>query len=1310
MRTLINDKWTFAECAPGTEAEAVFRASDIPSDKETTDPPPAFRPVDLPHDWMITDVRNLYRSSVGLYQRTLVLDASRHNSVFFEGVYMRTTVFLNGRKIFFWPYGYTSFEVDLTPYQKAGENVLTLHVDYRSPNTRWYSGAGIYRDVWLLEKDPVHIPEGGVYAHTEAVEPEQMREVISTEAGSPTQRSDSSRFRITIDTEVTSPAPGADVIVRHVLRDADGNIVASSESALRNTDGSIGAMAESALQHAGGSIVASSESALRNTDGSIVASSESAPEDASQSARPSYSVNTQILQPENVTCWDIENPYLYTLETCVLCDDILRDSCTQKIGFRTILFDPDEGFFLNGRHVKIFGACMHHDLGALGAAFNKKAARRQLEKLRTLGINAIRTSHNPPAVGLMELCDEMGFLVNSDAFDMWEQPKTENDYGIFFHEWCERDVESWIRRDRNHPSVIMWSCGNEIPDTNNLSAVAIAERLERAMRRHDPRHNAYTTIASNFVAWENAQKSQDVFELSGYNYLESVYDEHHEKFPHWCIYGSETASTVQSRGIYHFPKSNRLLTYEDQQCSSLDNCSTNWGAKNVHRFITDDRDRPYSAGQFIWTGWDYIGEPTPYFSKNSFFGHIDTAGFYKDTAYILKAARVPCEKDPFVHISPYWDFNVGQMIDVDVYSNAPRVELFFLEEHEQEGEGTYSTDTAPVKIGEKLLDQARDTDFSAHFRLPYRPGVLRAVAYDNKGNIIATDESGSYGDPVSIRLAAEYDSISADGEDLQFIQISVQDAMGREVRNARNRMAVSVTGPARLVGMDNGDSTDYDEYKCSSRKLFSGKLLAILAATKEPGTVTIRVTSPGLTPAELTFPAVPAKGRDGICCSYRIPGSYGSDYGTSEDAADPPISEIRNEAGVPGEGNTSGEGYTPSSMSDEVPIRKLTLTCTPASLIGAALTPEQPSAEISARIEPANATYRDVHFKAVTSDGIESRAVKIEMLPSGVSTSQKDGKPEEGSAAGVPQDENTPSDSTLCSINERTFRIRMTAVSDGTFRLVASANNGKDHPEILSDLEFSVTGFGSATLDPYTMVHGCEYAKSSKEALLSFRGSVNFGDGNVIRFDNVDFGDYGSDELHLSLFSFRSEEPVEIRDEAPDGSELLFSGNYAVPSEYNVLQEDTFQLKKRLRGIRSLTFRFEHGLVLGGFRMTRQEKAYGLIPATEHGMITGDFYEEREDGIYHIGNNVDIEFPGMNFRDGVSGITITGRARKTVNPIHIRFFSGDTVVKQVVEFPVSEEPQTLTFPLEGFLGEGRVNFIFLPGSDFDLMSFRFEAK
>ena len=1191
MRTLINDQWSFAEYPAGTEASAILTELSASSSL-----PPQFQPVDLPHDWMISDTKDLYRSSVGAYVRTLQLEPEQHNSVFFEGVYMRTTVFLNGEEIFFWPYGYTSFEVDLTPYQKPGENVLLVHVDYRCPNTRWYSGAGIFRDVYLLSKDPVHIPEGGVYFHAEPSE------------GAVDGPESASSFRVTIDTEVVSPVPvEKGVTVRHTLKDQHGRVVADSQAA--------------------------------------------------QGLYSEPTLGTQSFMVSGVTLWDTLNPYLYTLETTVFCKGHITDTLTQKVGFRTLRFSPAEGFFLNGRHTKLNGACMHHDLGALGSAFNRKAARRQLEELQELGINAIRTSHNPPAVGLMELADEMGILVNSDAFDMWEQPKTENDYGIFFHEWCERDVTSWIRRDRNHPSVIMWSCGNEIPDTNSPSAIPIAKRLRDAIRRNDPRHNAYSTIASNYVAWENAQKVQEIFELSGYNYLESVYDEHREKFPHWCIYGSETASTVQSRGIYHFPQNRRVLTYEDQQCSALDNCSTNWGAKSVHRFITDDRDRPFSAGQFIWTGWDYIGEPTPYFSKNSFFGHIDTAGFYKDTAYILKAAWVPVSDDPFVHISPYWDFNEGQLIDIEVYSNAPRVALFF------NGE----------LVGEKALDQRKDADFSAHFTLPWQPGLLRAEAYDPSGKCIAFDETGSFGDPVSVHLAPEYDTLLANGEDLQFVEITVLDAEGREVRNARNRVQVSVSGAARLVGLDNGDSTDYDPYQCSSRRLFSGKLMAILASTEEAGEVTLKVSSAGLEPANLTFSTLPAPKREGSSCSFRIADINHSD---SSDEAN-----TRHSGDQSSHPEDAGRGIS----SPEIPIRKLELssTCT-------CLTPEQPEAELTVRILPANASYREVHFKAVTAEGIESHAVKIDLL------SQDEAPQENDEPSQIGKD---PSSLLI--------RAKVTAVSDGTFRLTASANNGKDHPEILSELEMSVTGFGSASLDPYDYVHGCQYTESTKEALLSFRGSVNFSDGNVIRFDHVDFGDYGSDLLYLSLFSFRNEEAVEIWDGEPDQSDLLFSGTYSVPSEYNVLQEDHFQLKKRLQGIRSLTFRFEHGFVLGGFRMEKQEKAYSLIPASAHGMITGDSYRDLAEGVFAIGNNVDIEYTGMNFSKGVSSVTITGRARKAANPVHIRFFAGDDVIKRVVEFPVSEEPQTLTFPLEGFRGEGKINFIFLPGSDFDLISFRF---
>lgn len=1154
MRTLINNNWSFGKFQPGTPVETVFDVLHNGTASDTVMSP--FAPVDIPHDWMIYNTNALYQSSIGCYVRTLELDSSKHNFIYFEGVYMNTTVYLNGKKIFFWPYGYTSFEVDLTEFQLNGENELLVYVDYREPNSRWYSGAGIYRDVWLDTKEEVRIVTNGVYVNS-----------TLCEDGS---------FKVIVDTEVlSSDRKHNEAIIVHVLQDANGNPVTVSESKLTLYREPV--------------------------------------------------INTQFFYVKNVHYWDIDDPYLYTLTTILRYDGCTLDVHNQKIGFRTIEFDPDKGFFLNGRNVKIHGSCMHHDLGSLGAAFNKNALRRQFRELKKMGINSVRTSHNPPAVAFMDLADEMGILIDSEAFDMWEEKMTENDYGNFFHEWCEKDVASWVRRDRNRPSVIMWSIGNEIPDTNHEGGLKTTIRLRDAVRRHDYRHNAYTTIGSNYVAWENAQKCSDELELSGYNYLERVYDEHHYgKYPHWCIYGSETASTVQSRGIYHFPKSNRLLTYEDMQCSCLDNCSTNWGAKSVVKAIADDRDAEYCFGQYIWTGWDYIGEPTPYFSKNSYFGHIDTAGFWKDTAFMFKGEWVDYKKDPFVHLSPYWDFNPGQLIDINIFSNAPKIELYF-------NDGL---------IGSKELNHTRGMDFTDSWQLPYEKGTLKAVAYDEDGNVIATDTKSSFSNPVKIKLEPETETIRADGEDLMFIAVSVTDENDVEVANARNRVFVKVEGPARLVGMDNGDSTDYDQYKTNSRKLFSGKLMVVIASTTEPGTVNVSVSSKDLPTETISFETTPAQAREGISCNYKISNGNCDNIGNT----------TKNE---------------PENLYNEVPIRKITLTCDSERT----LCKDNTSATLSAVIDPSNATYSDITWKAVTYTGIEANFVNIE---------------------------------------DNGLTARVTALGNGEFRLLCVANNGKPHTEIMSELEFSIEGMGSATIDAYSMVHGCQYSECNTDALLSFRGGVNFtNDYNIITFDHIDFGEYGSDELAFSIFTFRDSEPVEIWDGEPENSDLLFKGTYAIKSIYNVFQENIFKLNKRIKGIRSITFRFHSGFVFGGFYMLKKEKAYGELYTTEYNMITGDSYRIENDGIYAIGNNVDIEFRNMNFTDGISSISITGRSHIPSNPVHVRFHGENGDVNQICEFPESEEIQTISFPLESVTGDNKVNFIFLPGSNFDFIGFKF---
>ncbi|MCL1862193.1 MAG: DUF4982 domain-containing protein, partial [Defluviitaleaceae bacterium] len=397
----------------------------------------------------------------------------------------------------------------------------------------------------------------------------------------------------------------------------------------------------------------------------------------------------------------------------------------------------------------------------------------------------------PPAAVFMELCDQMGFLVMSEFSDVWKKSKTKYDYARFFEEWAERDVASWVRRDRNCPSLIMWSIGNEIYDTHADydDGAATLRFLAGEVRRHDPANNAEITICSNYLPWENTQKCADILKLVGYNYADNLYAEHGAKFPDWKIYGGETAAIVQSRGVYHFPLSKALLADDDQQCSALGNSATSWGAKSTEAVIAAHED---NMGQFIWTGFDYIGEPTPYHTKNSYFGQIDTAGFVKDSFYIYKAAWTD---KTVLHLYPYWDWSPGQPIDVRIASNAPKTELF---------------------LNGKSLGTGRD------FVVPYKAGVLKAVAYDENGRIIAETQRKSFGDAENLAV-----DIVQHGE-LAFVEITAVDIDNNPVENANNRVIIDMKN-GELLGLDNGDSTDYDQYQNTNhRRMFNGKLLAII--------------------------------------------------------------------------------------------------------------------------------------------------------------------------------------------------------------------------------------------------------------------------------------------------------------------------------------------------------------------------------------------------------------------------------------------------------------------------------------------------
>ena len=738
-----------------------------------------FYPVNLPHDWLIANSADHYENSEGWYQKTissdiLPFDASSDDDwlLYFEGVYMDCTIFVNGMQAGEWKYGYSSFEVRLTPFLKTGENTILVHVRYQSPNSRWYSGAGIYRSVWLKKVPAVHIASDGIAAETHLIE------------------------------------NGKWSLCMHTTLEKEGMQLSAKDFFASENDNPNTSLSLSFC--------------VQTLDGTVILSE--IPEDTPVTLT-------------NIKPWDINKPNLYKI-VCTLSENgTAIQTETITTGFRTTRFDTNEGFFLNDVHIKLKGVCQHHDLGALGSAVNRSAIKRQLTILKSMGVNAVRTTHNMPAVELLELADEMGILIVDEAFDMWEMSKTTYDYARFFKEWSARDVKSWICRDRNHPCVILWSIGNEIYDTHaNEHGQEITRYLKEQVLLHDPYGHALPTIGSNFMQGENARKCADILKIAGYNYAERLYNKQHADHPDWVIYGSETSSTVQGRGIYHFPLAKPLLTDDDGQCSSLGNSTVNWGAKNQQFCAVSDLHMPFSLGQFLWSGFDYIGEPTPYQSRNSFFGQIDTAGFPKDAYYFYQSVWTDAKTNPMIHILPYWDFNPDQMIDVRVYTNAPKVALFL--------NGTL--------IGEKTLAHTEEDNMIADWQLPFEAGTLKAIAYDENGVEIARDEASSFGDAASLHLTANRSQVTADGSELIFVTIDALDTDGHAVANANNRVHVTVTGEGMLAGLDNGDSTDCEPYKGDCRRLFSGKLLAIIAPSLTAGTITITASSDGLTSASLT--------------------------------------------------------------------------------------------------------------------------------------------------------------------------------------------------------------------------------------------------------------------------------------------------------------------------------------------------------------------------------------------------------------------------------------------------------------------------
>ena len=1277
MTTLFNDNWQFSELPLSSESmyrdgkPVLFNPKDFYNDAKTAQ----YKPVTLPHDWQIYHVQDLYKNSVGCYKKTFSLTkddvTDRHVAIRFEGVYMNSAVWVNGKQAGDWKYGYSTFEFDISPLIREGENEVIVIAVYQNCNTRWYSGAGIFRDVTLINTPKTFLASDGTYF------------VIKNTSSSvsPLQ----SHFHCTFSTEVCGDPTGC--TVRTTITDPQS--IQLYQSTTSATPAPLSPQETAQLQR--------TVPALQNHQLSRAA---------------------ETFEIQNPHLWDIDDPYLYTATTELIdAQGNVLDSYSQNCGFRTATFTADKGFFLNGRHVKIKGACHHHDQGCLGSAFNKNALKRQFLKLKEMGVNAVRCSHNPPPKAWMDLCDELGILVDDEAFDMWEKPKTQFDYGNWFNDWYERDITSLVRKDRNHPCLIMWSIGNEIYDTHIGNGYEITKKLYKAVEQNDPHKNALITIASNYMMTEGACNCAKEIDAVGYNYLERLYNEHHEKNPDWKIYGSETGSTVQSRGIYHFPETLKLVTFSDGQCSTLGNCTTTWGCANTQTVISNDRDCSFSAGQFIWTGWDYIGEPTPYHTKNSYFGQIDTAGFPKDTFFLYKsewAGRADGKTDddgkkaePFVHLLPYWDWNEGQLIDVKAYTNCNSVELFF--------NGT--------SLGRQSIDHTHGLRPFGQWQLEYHKGEIKAVGYDDDGTEIASDIKCSFGDPTQIIIKPEEfklgnpnttnnsntinnSNTSANSNtstssatttqlgDLLFIDLMLADKNGTLVENARNYITFNVTGDATLLGMDNGDSTDYEEYKneggnSHTRKLFANRLLAVIQVKKHgkqglPSFV-ITAASEGLPTVSLKY--------DGK--EWKQVAPY---------LAVKPVM------------------YVIPTRKIEITAKQTTAAESSTSPKGVILNKQNTQIHVTAKVLPENATNKEILWNPVLKECVSSDNIEV--------------CNKIGTGTGIESAE-------------------IKAIGDGECILRCTAKNGSQLDEVISDLNFTVEGIGNPKLNPYKLIEACRFTgydeSKAKPSVSLESGIANRGVGSTwISFDKVDFGTDGADTIHLPIFSFETELPAEVWDGKPplgttyEGTtvdfvtegddknqansngkiiaECLGHFTYRHESIYNTFSENTFALSRRLFGVHTISIVLPHEHEFKGFYFDKTPKAYARLRALDANVIVGDTFTKTATAVEGIGNNVNLDFENMDFgTDSATKLTIFGKSNTDNNTINLKIFNEDgSSTTHVIEFARTNNTQInqeasqscgyeeKTFSLPPITGKKRVSFVFLPGCNFDFAWFRFE--
>lgn len=756
----------------------------------------AWRKLSLPHDWGIEgpfkkeypgETGKLPWWGIGWYRKHFnvpVSDQGRHLYLDVDGAMAYANVWLNGQYVGGWPYGYASWRVDLTPYVKFGsENVLAIRLDNPPNSSRWYPGGGVYRNVWLVKTGPVHIGHWGTYITT----PEISAAAATIEV------------KVTVDNDLKQNAD-VSVATEFFSLDANGN----------KTGAALASIAPVSLQIAPGA------NGVAEGTGTIV--------------------NPKLWGPPPQ-----QKPNRYIAMTTVRQGGEVVDSYETPFGIRKLKFDANNGFFINGEHIRLNGVCDHHDLGALGSAMNDRALQRQLEMLMEMGCNAIRTSHNPPTPELLEFADKMGLFVMDETFDCWAIQKKPFDYHLLFADWHEQDTRALVRRDRNHPSVIMWSIGNEIPEQGKgTNGAAVAKELSDIVHEEDPTR---PTISAMNSANANSPFPA-ALDAIGLNYqgegrrgTPPQYGVFHQKFPDKFIVGAETASTISSRGEYTFPVASGFgavagpNTGEDvtnRQMSSYDLYYPVWAA-SPDKVFDAQRQFPFVAGEFVWTGWDYLGEPTPFnSSRSSYFGIIDLAGFKKDRFFLYQAHWRPDLK--MAHILPHWNWpeRVGQVTPVHVYTSGDDGELF---------------------LNGKSL--GRKTKATNEFRLrwddvAYQPGELKVVTYKN-GKKWATDVMKTTGPAARLAVQPDRNQIRADGKDLSFVTVAVADKNGLTVPRANNRIRFEIEGPGEIVATDNGDPTSMESFQAPERNAFNGLALVIVRAIEgQPGTIKLTAQSDGL--------------------------------------------------------------------------------------------------------------------------------------------------------------------------------------------------------------------------------------------------------------------------------------------------------------------------------------------------------------------------------------------------------------------------------------------------------------------------------